>query len=119
VSYRNELSCAHVLQATTWGVAYKVDPRDVMEVIAYLDHREKGGYTTKKLSFHPKPSLNREAFKTLVYIATEANPVYRQIVNCKGPSGCNTEYALNLAQEMRKIAPGVDDQHLFSLEGHI
>ena len=45
--------------------------------------------------------------------------IARQIVKCKGPSGCNTEYVLNLAQEMRKIAPGVDDQHLFSLEGHI
>ena len=45
--------------------------------------------------------------------------IAKQIVTSKGPSGCNTEYVLNLAQEMRRIAPGVEDRHLFSLEGHI
>ncbi len=110
-------------------MAYRVEPHDIMEVMAYLNHREKGGYTTEQLLFHPKLGLDKQPFVTLVYIGTEANPMYlgpapltdiaEQVVNAKGPSGCNTEYVLNLAQEMRRIAPEVDDIHLYSLEGHI
>ena len=113
----------------TWGIAYKVNPSAVPEVMAYLDHREKGGYTTKQLLFHPTPESNMAPFHTLMYIATTSNPLYlgpapiqdiaRQVVKCRGPSGCNTEYVLNLAKALREIAPSVHDEHLYSLEKHI
>ena len=117
------------IQECTWGIAYKVDPKDILEVMDYLNHREKGGYTTKELMFYPTPGQDMIPFITLVYIGTEANPMYlgpaplkdiaEQVVCSQGPSGCNTQYVFELAQAMRKIAPAVDDQHLFSLEGQI
>lgn len=112
--------------------------------MAYLDHRERGGYTTHEVVFHPKhhrgllssDHQNKQhhqcdpkattTFTVLAYIATELNPNFlgpapvddlaKQVVDSRGPSGCNTEYILNLAQAMREIAPGVEDDHLFSLE---
>ena len=127
-------------QEETWGIAYKVLPSDVPDVMAYLDHRERGGYTTHKLIFYPesngpnKTDFSRDDNKqitltVLAYVATERNPNYlgpapiedvaKQVVDSRGPSGCNTEYMLNLAHSMRKIAPGIDDKHLFSLEGKV
>lgn len=119
-------------------------PSDVPDAIAYLNHRERGGYTTHEVVFYPKSVLRlaaasddidggtcseRKTFTVLAYIATELNPNYlgpapiedvaKQVVGARGPSGCNTEYILNLAHAMREIAPGVDDKHLFSLEGKV
>ena len=110
-------------------MAYLVDPNDIHEVMAYLNHREKGGYMTIQLLFHPKEDLQKEPFHTLLYIGTEANPMYlgpapiediaRQVIRSRGPSGCNVEYVLNLAQALREIAPSVQDDHLFALESQI
>ena len=102
-------------------MAYKTDN----SVLSYLDYREKDGYTTHKLQFYP---INKETppFTVLVYIATETNVQYlgpvsldalaRHIASSRGPSGCNVEYAMNLARTMREIAPDVQDKHLFDLE---
>ena len=116
-------------QETTWGVAYKVHPQDVPEVMDYLNHREKDGYTTMKLLFYPSPDHNAQPFITLMYIATTNNPMFlgpapieaiaKQVVKSRGPSGCNTEYVLNLAQAMREITPWTWDDHLFALEKKI
>lgn len=64
------------IQESTWGVAYQVDPKDVLEVMAYLDHREKGGYVTKEILFYPRPDLQMEPFHTLVYLGTKHNPLF-------------------------------------------
>ncbi len=116
------------MQECTWGIAYKVHPEDVPEVMAYLDHREKGGYTTHEVRFHPTHNT-LATFSTLVYIGTEANSEYlgpapldaiaRQVVSSKGPSGCNVEYVLELATSMKQIAPKVNDEHLFKLESKV
>ena len=115
-------------QEWTWGIAYKVQPKDVPEVMAYLNHRERGGYMTFEVTIHPK---NEEiaCFTALAYIGTETNPHYlgpapteaiaRQVVSSKGASGCNIEYVLELAKAMRKIAPLVCDEHIFSLEAKV
>lgn len=110
-------------------MAYKVNPNDIPEVMSYLNHREKGGYTTKELLFYPKPELDMVPFHILLYIGTVTNPMYlgpapiediaEQIVRARGPSGCNAEYVLNLARSMREIAPSAQDDHLFSLERQI
>ena len=96
--------------------------------MAYLDHREKGGYTTHEVTFYPQ-TKGVSSFTVLVYIGTELNPNYlgpapldaiaKQVVNSRGPSGCNTEYMLNLATSMREIAPLVPDEHLYSLESKV
>ena len=98
--------------------------------MSYLNHREKGGYTTHKVVFYPrKDSSTHTPFHTLVYIGTELNPNYlgpapiediaKQVVDSRGPSGCNTEYVLKLAESMRTNFPSVRDSHLFSLEDRI
>ena len=112
-------------QEVTWGIAYRVSSNAVPEVIAYLDHREKCGYSTHSVTFHPSDNQTIP-FPVLVYIATERNSEFlgpapldtlaRHVAGSRGPSGCNTEYVLNLARAMREIAPHTKDEHLFSLE---
>lgn len=62
-----------------------------------------------------------------MYIATEKNEhwlgheqcvhqIANQIVESQGPSGHNVEYLLRLAKFMRDEIPGVEDDHLFTLE---
>lgn len=105
-------------------MAFRAHP----SVLSYLDHREKGGYTTHRVRFEP---CNKDAtpFTVLVYIATESNMEYlgpasldsiaRQIAHSRGPSGCNVEYVLNLAQTMRETVPHAEDKHLYSLENKL
>ena len=112
-------------------MAFKVRNRDVPEVMAYLNKREKisGGYTTKQILFYPSDDHNMPPFEVLLYIATENNPEYlgpapassiaRQIVSSAGPSGCNVEYLMELARSMKEIAPIYYDEHLFTLEAEV
>ncbi|CAK9796959.1 Putative glutathione-specific gamma-glutamylcyclotransferase 2 [Anthophora plagiata] len=65
-------------------------------------------------------------FYITIYIGGEDNPNYagvedictiaKHIHVCHGPSGANTEYLYKLASAMRIIAPGVNDEHLYTLE---
>lgn len=65
-------------------------------------------------------------FYITIYIGGEDNPNYagvediytiaKQILVSHGPSGTNTEYLYNLASAMRVIAPGINDEHLYTLE---
>lgn len=98
--------------------------------MSYLNHREKCGYTTHKVPFYQKDEwAGQPSYSVLVYIATEANSHYlgpspteilaEQVVMSRGPSGCNTEYVLELAKSMRHIAPLVNDEHLFALESKV
>ena len=62
----------------------------------------------------------------MVYIGTTDNEAYvgpapadaiaKQIHETYGPSGWNAEYLLNLAEALREICPGVQDEHVFELE---
>eukprot|EP00795_Rhopilema_esculentum_P011465 gene11465-21674_t len=107
-------------------MAYQVLPASVPEVMAYLNHREKGGYSLHSVDFHPKEAgLLR--FPVYVYIATEDNEEFlgdappaeiaKQIATSVGPSGYNSEYLLELAKAVRKM--GVQDEHLFDLEKRV
>lgn len=42
--------------------------------------------------------------------------IAEQILTCKGPSGTNYEYLINLAEAVRNLSPQVQDDHLFELE---
>ena len=94
--------------------------------MAYLNHREKGGYTLHDVQFYPKDTKIIK-FPVYVYIATESNEEFlgdapmtdiaKQIATSHGPSGPNSEYLLNLAETVREM--GVEDEHLFELEKRV
>jgi len=105
-----------------------VHPKDVPDVMAYLNKRETSSYATHKVSFYPREK-EMPSFTVLVYIGTETHPNYLgpspitalvdQVMKSRGHSGCNPDYVLQLAKVMREIAPDVQDEHLFSLESKL
>ncbi|CAO3624338.1 unnamed protein product [Mucor fragilis] len=112
----------------TWGVAFKIPSDDVEATRAYLDHREKNGYTVHTVDvFSLEDDQTPAVRNALVYIGTTDNEAYvgpapadkiaQQIHDSYGPSGWNAEYLLNLAEALREISPGVKDDHVFELEG--
>ncbi|XP_018582983.1 glutathione-specific gamma-glutamylcyclotransferase 1 [Scleropages formosus] len=113
--------------ACTWGVAYEVTGSQIEESLGYLNVRESvnGGYVSQWVEFVPRDD-DQSPLIALVYIATADNPIYlgpaspeeiaAQISTCKGKTGDNIEYLLRLAQFMRLYCPGVEDDHLFSIE---
>lgn len=105
---------------TVWGRAFRIpDPRRD-DVLANLDHREKGGYDRLIIDIEMKGRMVRG----LVYWATPRNPHYAgpesveeiaQVVRAAhGPSGPNDEYVLRLAEALRGM--GADDPHVFAVE---
>ncbi|KAK4515443.1 uncharacterized protein ATC70_010389 [Mucor velutinosus] len=114
----------------TWGVAFKIPSDDVEATRAYLDHREKNGYTVHTVDVFSLEDDETPAVRNaLVYIGTTDNEAYvgpapadkiaQQIHDSYGPSGWNAEYLLNLADALREISPGVKDDHVFELERRV
>eukprot|EP00124_Ichthyophonus_hoferi_P005794 Ihof_evm2s959 gene=Ihof_evmTU2s959 len=62
-------------KACTWGVAYRVAPEHVADVMAYLDHREKGGYIVEK-GMLEEHSHRHRYIEVLMYIGTPSNDDY-------------------------------------------
>ncbi|KAG8185012.1 hypothetical protein JTE90_017036 [Oedothorax gibbosus] len=113
------------LEDQVYGVAYKIAENDIPNVVEYLDHREKQGYQQNTVTFHPT-SDDLKPFQLVIYIAETENSYYlgpapletiaRQISKAIGPSGRNDDYLFQLANAMRKLAPQVNDCHLYELE---
>ncbi|TKR69494.1 hypothetical protein L596_021646 [Steinernema carpocapsae] len=109
---------------TCWGMAYRVPDDDVQQTKAYLDFRERAGYRCDEVIFHPDDGS--EPFPLKVYISiSEDNPfnapseddeIVDTIISSRGHSGTNLEYALRLADCVRRMAPHVEDDHLFGIE---
>ncbi|MDX1650808.1 MAG: gamma-glutamylcyclotransferase, partial [Myxococcota bacterium] len=57
------------------GVAYRVGPEQAEEVLAGLDHREKGGYARLELAVELEGPRERVE-GARVYVATDRNPNY-------------------------------------------
>lgn len=85
---------------------------------------------TKNPMVPVSPSASEETpFQLTIYIGGEDNPnfagaedldeIARHIFVARGPSGPNIEYLYKLATAMRMVAPGVNDEHLFSLENRV
>ncbi|XP_045918642.1 glutathione-specific gamma-glutamylcyclotransferase 1-like isoform X1 [Micropterus dolomieu] len=116
--------------ACTWGVAYEVTDSQIEVSLQYLNMREVvlGGYITEMVEFIPKEK-DQAPLLALVYIATSENPIYlgpasdkeiaAQIAVCRGNTGHNIEYLVRLAEFMRLCCPGVEDDHLFSIEAAV
>lgn len=110
--------------ARCYGVAYRLCPEVVEEVLSALDHREQGGYERLRLDVHPARPGEAMVRDALVYLANETNPHYlgpapleemaRHICASAGPSGRNEDYLLELAASLRRLA--LEDPHVFALE---
>lgn len=116
-----------------WGVAYKIADDRIDEVVKHLDYREKNGYDRIITRFNPyplqqidEPNRLRAGIDVCIYLATSDNDSFagptemsvlaKQIFEAVGPSGPNTEYVFNLAEAMRRLFPGIVDEHLIELE---
>ncbi|TVQ86948.1 MAG: gamma-glutamylcyclotransferase [Deltaproteobacteria bacterium] len=107
--------------AEVWGRAFRVPASDRAQVLARLDHREKGGYDRVRVPlFDP---LGRTFAAGLAYLANADNPEWlgpaalrdmvAQIQRSRGPSGPNDLYVTELAQALYEL--GAHDAHVFEL----
>lgn len=104
------------------GAAYRVDPACAAEVLAELDHRERGGYERLDVVLEADPDCDE--IPGITYVATPRNRNYlgpapldeiaAQVRRSRGPSGANLEYVLRLAACLRDMAQ--EDPHVFALE---
>lgn len=100
-----------------WGHAYLLDPREQKEIMARLDHREKGGYERLEL---PICFDQETSVPGVTYHASTSNPNYlgeasireiaQQVISAVGPSGPNVEYVLRLQESL--TAMKASDQHV-------
>lgn len=133
-----ELSDSGVEQPC-WGTAYEVPHGDPENVLAGLDHRERGGYDRVDVEILlyeetrstdvPEDHRSREprSVAGLVYIAGPENTNYlgaasieniaSQIAASCGPSGANPEYVFELARSLREM--GAEDAHVFAVDAEV
>ncbi|EDS26261.1 conserved hypothetical protein [Culex quinquefasciatus] len=116
--------------AKVWGMGYRIGSADTQRVLCHLDHREKNGYDRHRVLFYPYPpsdAQTNDPKNILLYVATVDNPSFAgqsdsleaiagQILSAAGESGKNPEYVYKLAEAMRQLYPGEEDEHLFELE---
>lgn len=105
--------------ARCWGMAYRLAPERVEEVLTHLDFREQGGYERHRVRLETREGLELES---LVYMAGPANPHYLSspleeiaavVRSAHGPSGSNRDYLQRLAEALTEA--GEQDAHVAEL----
>lgn len=94
------------------------------DVFEHLDHREKNGYERHNLMIHFRDD---ESVSGFTYRAAATNRAFlgdappdamvEQIRRCKGESGSNVAYVLELARALRQL--DIDDPHVFEIEASV
>nr|XP_019050045.1 hypothetical protein I302_00466 [Kwoniella bestiolae CBS 10118]OCF28975.1 hypothetical protein I302_00466 [Kwoniella bestiolae CBS 10118] len=112
-----------------WGMAYRIDPEYEEEVKAYMEHREKNGYTCHFVPVYTtSPAGDEEsiavesdllAHSRLIVGFEPVNELAKTISERHGPSGPNKEYLYKLAESVRHLYPHVRDDYLFRLEATV
>ena len=122
-----------------WGTAYEISHSASADVLAGLDHRERGGYIRVELEIQlhadhivpEAPTMGvanaSAAVEGLVYIAGPSNANYlgaasieeigRQVAAASGPSGANPDYVFELASSLRAMR--ARDEHVFAVEAAV
>ena len=111
--------------AVCWGTAYRVAAAEREDVLATLDHRERGGFVREEVLVElAAPAAAAPRVRALLYVATPDNPNYlgpapleqiaAQVRRSRGPSGPNVEYVVELARALREM--GADDEHVYALD---
>ncbi|KWU41044.1 ChaC-like protein [Rhodotorula sp. JG-1b] len=111
-----------------WG-AFCTDYGLAQEVWAYLDHREKDGYSLRTVDVYGiDPHTGKEVVlhAGVLYVGETHNPSFAggepmtqladHIAHARGPSGPNKEYLYNLAAAVRLLCPASEDAYLAQLE---
>jgi len=106
--------------ARCWGVAYRIAPERVEEVLTHLDFREQGGYERHGVWLETREPSGLEA---VVYVAGPSNPHYlgpasleeiaAVVRTARGPSGANRDYVRLLAEALSQA--GEQDAHVTEL----
>ena len=108
-----------------WGAAYHIPQEHVKEVQEYLDIREINGYSIHHTPFQPAAHGEKPVEKCMVYIGLPSNPQFlgpqdldrlaARIWRCKGPSGENRDYLFMLAEALKGLGEGAEDEHVEEL----
>ncbi|KAL7005211.1 hypothetical protein EMMF5_005183 [Cystobasidiomycetes sp. EMM_F5] len=110
-----------------WGCVYRIDPEYAVEVKAYLDYREKDGYSCERVDVYRKVDGIEQIVvpNAEVYVGLSANPSFigaqpldelaALIQRSTGPSGRNSEYLYNLHRAVLELAPDSQDLYLHEL----
>ncbi|TIA91975.1 hypothetical protein E3P99_00822 [Wallemia hederae] len=107
-----------------WGVVYEVAAEHAVSTKAYLDDREKNGYSEERIDVYGAD--DKVAFKdVLIYVGRLDNEAFvgpeplkelaMRIATHEGPSGTNKEYLYQLAEHVRRICPESTDHYLEQL----
>lgn len=115
---------------TCQGRIWLVPPSMASEILAYLDYRERGGYSREivrvKLLQSTPHHMSGEVAEALVYSATLTNPNYhaspventaRIIAAAQGVSGANSDYLLSLEDFLSSA--GIEDGYMRVLRGQV
>lgn len=104
------------------GAVYRLDG-DREAILAYLDHREKGGYD--RLTFQVSTETGELEALTYVgpptcrqYVGPEEESVTAAVIRqAVGPSGRNVDYLMSLQRALLDL--GESDMHVDSLIRHL
>ncbi len=112
------------IRAICHGVAFRLRHHERDDVIAHLDHRERGGYQRVSSDLFVS---DREVVPGVIYMADRTNPnflgpapvpaIAEQVRAAIGESGPNAEYVCRLADSLREL--GAHDPHVFALEARL
>jgi cation transport regulator ChaC len=108
------------------GAVYLIADPDRDEVLAALDHRERGGYDRVEVDATLADPVG-DPVRAVVWVASPDNPYHLgpapiedmvlQIRAAVGPSGANVEYVLRLGETLRAL--GVDDPHIAAIAARL
>ncbi|KAM0792638.1 hypothetical protein ACM66B_002432 [Microbotryomycetes sp. NB124-2] len=111
-----------------WGRVYRIPESDSKEIWAYLDHREKDGYTVRHVDVYNLDEQGREVVvehNCKVYVGETDNPSFaggepmcdlaRRIAMSEGPSGLNRDYLYKLVKAVGMLSKE-PDAYLLELE---
>lgn len=113
-----------------WGIAYRIDSEKAEEVKAYMEYREKHGYTCHLVPVYTRSADGKQEViaveSSTIWIGEPEDPAFvgfepldtlaKTVLESEGPSGPNKDYLFKLAESVRHLYPHVKDDYLFNLE---
>ncbi|WVO20240.1 uncharacterized protein IAS62_001533 [Cryptococcus decagattii] len=121
-----------VVEAKAWHALEGIELKDekAEEVKAYMEYREKHGYTCHLVPVYTRSADGKDEIITVesstIWIGKPEDPAFvgyepldtlaKTILVKEGSSGSNKDYLFKLAESVRHLYPHVKDDYLFNLE---